>query len=72
MYNEKTANAVTPLKQSEKTALLLSVEDLMPLLAIGKSSAYALVRSGQIRSIRIGKKYRIPREAVPEFISKCL
>ena len=48
MYNEKTANAVTPLKQSEKTALLLSVEDLMPLLAIGKSSAYALVRSGQI------------------------
>lgn len=72
MYNEKTANAVTPLKQSEKTALLLSVEDLMPLLAIGKSSAYALVRSGQIRSIRIGKKYRIPREAVTEFISKCL
>ena len=42
------------------------------LLAIGKSSAYALVRSGQIRSIRIGKKYRIPREAVTEFISKCL
>ena len=72
MYNEKTVNAVTPLKQSEKTALLLSVEDLMPLLAIGKSSAYALVRSGQIRSIRIGKKYRIPREAVTEFISKCL
>ena len=72
MYNEKSANAVTPLKQSEKTALLLSVEDLMPLLAIGKSSAYALVRSGQIRSIRIGKKYRIPREAVTEFISKCL
>ena len=72
MYNEKTANAVTPLKQSEKTALLLSVEDLMPLLAIGKTSAYALVRSGQIRSIRIGKKYRIPREAVTEFITKCL
>ena len=72
MYNEKTANAVAPLKQSEKTALLLSVEDLMPLLAIGKSSAYALVRSGQIRSIRIGKKYRIPREAVTEFISECL
>ena len=72
MYNEKSANAVTPLKQSEKTALLLSVEDLMPLLAIGKSSAYALVRSGQIRSIRIGKKYRIPREAVTEFITKCL
>ena len=72
MNNEKTSTAVTPLKQSEKTALLLSVEDLMPLLAIGRSTAYALVRSGQIRSIRIGKKYRIPREAVTEFIFKCL
>lgn len=66
MNNEKTSLAVTPLKQSEKTALLLSVEDLMPLLAIGRSTAYALVRSGQIRSIRIGKKYRIPSEVTPK------
>lgn len=58
--------------QPEKMSLLLSVEDLMPLLSIGRNTAYCLVRSGQIRSIRIGRKYRIPREAVSEYISNSL
>lgn len=29
---------------------------------------YALVRSGRVRSIRIGHQFRIPREAVREFL----
>lgn len=58
--------------QKEKAALLLCVEDLIPLLSIGRNTAYCLVRTGQIRSIRIGRKYRIPREAVTEYISRCL
>lgn len=49
--------------------LVMRVEDLMPVLQIGRNSAYELVRSGQIRSIRIGKAIRIPREAVLDFIS---
>ena len=39
--------------------LSLRVEDLMPVLDIGRNTAYELVRSGQIRSIRIGKQIRI-------------
>lgn len=49
--------------------LVLRVEDLMPILGIGRNTAYNLVRSGQIRCIRIGQKIRIPRDAVVEFIS---
>lgn len=49
--------------------LILTVEDLMPVLCIGRNAAYDLVRSGQIRSLRIGRQIRIPREAVIEFIS---
>ena len=48
--------------------LVLHVEDLMPILGIGRNTAYALVRSGQIRSIRLGRKIRIPRDAVEEFL----
>lgn len=48
--------------------LVLDVEDLMPILGIGRNTAYALVRSGQIRSIRLGRKIRIPRDAVEEFL----
>ena len=32
----------------------LRVEDLMPILGIGRNTAYQLIRSGQIRSVRIG------------------
>lgn len=52
----------------EDLPLVLRVEDLMPILGIGRSNAYALVRSGQVRSIRIGHQFRIPREAVQEFL----
>ena len=48
--------------------LVLHVEDLMPILGIGRNTAYALVRSGQIRGIRLGRKIRIPRDAVEEFL----
>ena len=49
--------------------LALRVEDLMPVLDIGRNTAYELVRSGQIRSIKIGRQLRIPRDAVVEFLN---
>ena len=53
----------------EELPLILTVEDLMPVLCIGRNAAYNLVRSGQIQSFRIGHQIRIPREAVVKFIS---
>ena len=54
----------------DSLTLALRVEDLMPILGIGRNTAYELVRSGQIRSIRIGRKIRIPRDAVAEFLRR--
>ncbi len=48
--------------------LTLRVEDLMPILGIGRNTAYELVRCGQIRSIRIGRKIRIPKSEVLAFL----
>ena len=50
--------------------MTLRVEELMPILGIGRSTAYELIRSGQIRSIRIGRQIRIPRDALLEFLRK--
>ena len=50
--------------------LTLRVEDLMPILGIGRNTAYELVRAGQIRSIRIGKQLRIPKQALIEYLTK--
>lgn len=48
--------------------LTLRVEDLMPILGIGRNTAYELVRSGKIKGIRIGKQIRIPKEEVRRFL----
>ena len=48
--------------------LSLRVEDLMPILDIGRNTAYSLVRSGQIRSVKVGRQLRIPRDALVEFL----
>ena len=54
----------------EELPLALSVEDLMPILGIGRNTAYELVRSNQIRSVKIGRKIRVPKEAVQEYLSQ--
>lgn len=50
--------------------MTLRVEDLMPILGIGRNTAYELIRGGQIRSVRIGRQIRIPRDALLEFLRK--
>ncbi len=49
--------------------LTLRVEDLMPILGIGRNTAYELIRCGQIKSIRIGRKIRIPKTEVLAFLN---
>ncbi len=49
--------------------LTLRVEDLMPILGIGRNTAYELVRCGKIRSIRIGRQLRIPKSALIKYLS---
>ena len=51
--------------------LVLHVKDLSTLLSVSHNTAYELVRSGQIRSIRVGRNYRIPRDAVEEYLCRC-
>lgn len=58
-------NQITSL---ETMPLMLRVKDLESILDISHNTAYELVRSGQIRSVRIGRCYRIPRDAVAEYL----
>ena len=41
----------------------------MPILDIGRNTAYELIRCGKIRSIRIGKQLRIPKQALIDYLS---
>ena len=48
--------------------LTLRVEELMPILGIGRNTAYELIRCGKIHGIRIGKQLRIPKQAVIDYL----
>lgn len=50
--------------------LILSVDQLAEVLRVGRNTAYDLVRSGQIRSVRVGRQIRIPRDALIDFLSQ--
>ena len=54
----------------DELPLALRVEDLMPILGIGRNTAYDLVRCGQIRSVKVGRQIRVPRDAVVEFLGR--
>jgi hypothetical protein len=47
---------------------VVTVENLMEMLHIGKSSAYSLLKQNAILHIRIGSKYIIPKKAVIGFL----
>ena len=47
--------------------LTLSVRELMPILSVGRNTAYELIHSGQIRSVRIGRRICIHKAAVLRF-----
>ena len=47
---------------------ILTITDLMDYLAVGKNTAYSLIREGKIKSFRIGRNYKIPKQAVIDYI----
>lgn len=53
----------------DELPLTLRVEDLMPILGIGRNTAYGLVHSKQIYSVKIGRQLRIPKQALIDYLT---
>ena len=47
---------------------ILSVKDIMNALDIGRNKAYNLLQNNQIKFIRIGTTYKIPKTALIEYV----
>ena len=58
----------THYRHIDDLPLSLRVDELMVILDIGRNTAYSMLRSGQIRSVRIGRQIRIPRDALIRFL----
>ena len=51
-------------------SIVLTVEEAAHRLGVGRTLMYALVKSGDIESIAIGRLRRIPCEAIDEFVER--
>ena len=50
---------------------VVSINELMKMLNIGRNTAYSLLQSEEVKSIKIGKQYRMPEKFVLEYLQCC-
>lgn len=46
--------------------LLLTVEEAAEVLAVGRTTVFHLIRSGQLATVQIGRLRRVPMDALHE------
>ena len=51
---------------------VVRVEEVQEMLRIGRNTVYELLESGSIKSLRVGKKYVIPKKCVINYLASCL
>lgn len=47
---------------------ILDINDVQKALGIGRSTAYRLIRCGDIKHLRIGKSIKIPKRFLVDFV----
>ena len=59
------------LKMAESLAelpLVLTVQQVQEILWVSKTTAYELVHTGAIESVRVGRHFRVTRPALAKFL----
>lgn len=69
LYNEVEHN-FKERNSLDDYPMILRVEDVQEILGIGRSSSYTLVKSGTLRSVRIGRAIRIPKSELKRFLGE--
>lgn len=47
---------------------IITIDELCEILMIGKNCAYRLLTENKIKAFRIGKKWKIPKSSVADYI----
>lgn len=68
--NKDNANQILTTENTfEKFPNILTTKQLKKMLHIGYSTVLKLLHSGKIKSIKIGREYRIPKVYVIEYLN---
>lgn len=51
---------------------ILTIENVCDVLMIGRNQAYKLLKNGELKGFKIGKRaWKIPKNSLKEFIDSC-
>lgn len=57
-------------EQVDPAQLLLTPEQVARVLAVGRTTLYALLGQGVIESVKVGALRRVPRRAVEDYVDR--
>lgn len=57
-----------PNRAKQKEKLAFTPDDCREMLSLGRDKVYSLIHSGELRSIRVGRRLLIPKDAVTAFL----
>ena len=49
---------------------ILTREEVMEVLKIGRSTFYKLIHTGQLKGFKEGNRYKVPAESIEEYVDK--
>ena len=49
---------------------ILTREDVMEILKIGRSTFYKLLQTGELKGFKEGNRYKVPVESIEEYVDK--
>jgi len=54
------------------TKILYRAEEAATLLSLSRTAIFGLIRSGDLRAVKIGGRRRIPRSSIEDYVSQQL
>lgn len=69
MYMHESIGSIAMTDEHTNNARLYRVPEAAQLLGIGRTSVYALLKSGALRSVHVGRSRRIRSVDLDEFIN---
>jgi excisionase family DNA binding protein len=70
LMSDQPPTPEVPVSRPMPERVLLTVEEAAERLHIGKTKTYALVKSGEIESVLIGRLRRIPIDAINAYAAR--
>ena len=71
MNDESTSaepGGVTPLASNLQAGRFLTVAEVATIMRVSKMTVYRLVHSGELEAIRVGRSFRVPEQAVNQYL----